>query len=126
MKTLRSALAWLLSLSLVLTPLAGVQAAMIDNTTLLSPEPVTHTRASLQQWLTHDVAREQLEAMGVSPEWAEQRVARLSDAELARINQGIGQLEAGSDSFLGFLAALFIILVITDALGFTDVFPFVH
>ncbi len=126
MKILRSTLAWLLSLCLTLTPLAGVQAAMIDNATLLSAEPVTHTRASLQQWLMQDTARQQLETMGVSPEWAQQRVARLSDAELARINQGVSQLEAGSDSFLGILAALFIILVITDALGFTDVFPFVH
>ena len=64
--------------------------------------------------------------MGVSPEWAQQRAASLSDAELARINRGIGQLEAGSDSVLGILLIIFIVFIITDAIGATDIFPFVH
>ncbi len=126
MKSMRTALAWLLSLLLALSPLAGAQAAMIDNATLLAPEPVPHTRDSLQQWLQQDEARRQLESMGVSPEWAQQRAASLSDAELARINQGIGQLEAGSDSVLGILLIIFIVFIITDAIGATDIFPFVH
>ena len=126
MKTMRNTMAWLLSLVLALSPLAGAQAAMIDNATLLAPEPVTHTRDSLQQWLQQDEARHQLESMGVSPEWAQQRAASLSDTELARINQGIGQLEAGSDSVLGILLIIFIVFIITDAIGATDIFPFVH
>ena len=126
MKTMRKTVAWLLSLVLALSPLAGAQADMIDNATLLAPEPVSHTRDTLQQWLQQDEARHQLEAMGVSPEWAQQRAGSLTDAELARINQGIGELEAGSDSVLGILLVIFIVFIITDAIGATDIFPFVH
>ena len=126
MRTMRDTVAWLLSLVLTLAPLAGAQAAMIDNATLLAPESVPHTRDSLSHWLQQDEARHQLEAMGVSPEWAEQRAARLTETELARINQGIGQLEAGSDSVLGVLLVIFIVFIITDAIGATDIFPFVH
>jgi hypothetical protein len=53
-------------------------------------------------------------------------VASLTDAEVARINQQIEKLPAGGDSFLGILVLIFIIFVITDALGATDIFPFVH
>lgn len=126
MNTMRLAMAWLLSLLLALTPAISAQAAMIDNATLLAQDPVPQTRDSLQQLLERDEARQQLEALGVSPEWALERARTLSAGELARINQGIGQLEAGSDSVLGVLLLIFIVFIITDAVGATDIFPFVH
>lgn len=126
MNTMRLAMAWLLSLLLALTPAISAQAAMFDNATLLAQDPVPQTRDSLQQLLERDEARQQLEALGVSPEWALERARTLSAGELARINQGIGQLEAGSDSVLGVLLLIFIVFIITDAIGATDIFPFVH
>ncbi|MGB5258953.1 MAG: DUF6627 family protein [Gammaproteobacteria bacterium] len=126
MKTMQSAISWLLSLLLVFSPLAGVQAAMIDNASLLAAEPAMQTRTSVQQLLGRNEARQQLQALGVSPEWAQERARSLSDVELARINQGIGQLEDGSDSVLGILLVVFIVFIITDVIGATDIFPFVH
>ncbi len=41
-------------------------------------------------------------------------------------NEGIGQLQAGGDSVLGVILLIFIVFVITDAIGATDIFPFVH
>jgi hypothetical protein len=49
----------------------------------------------------------------------------LSDSELARINQGIEHLNAGGD-VLGILLVIFIVFVITDVIGATDIFPFIH
>jgi hypothetical protein len=123
---MRLAMAWLLSLLLALTPAISAQAAMIDNAALLAQDPVPQTRDSLQQLLEQDEARQQLQALGVNPEWALERARTLSAGELARINQGIGQLEAGSDSVLGVLLVIFIVFIITDAIGATDIFPFVH
>ncbi len=126
MNTMRTAMAWLLSLLLALSPAISAQAAMLDNATLLAEDPVEQTRDSLQQLLEQDEARQQLQALGVSPEWALERARTLSAGELARINQGIGQLETGSDSVLGVLLVIFIVFIITDAIGATDIFPFVH
>ncbi len=103
MNTMRTAMAWLLSLLLALSPAISAQAAMYDNASLLAEDPVAQTHDSLQQLLEQDEARQQLQALGVSPEWALERARTLSAGELARINQGIGQLEAGSDSVLGVL-----------------------
>lgn len=126
MKTMRTAMAWLLSLLLALSPAISAQAAMLDNASLLAEDPVEQTRDSLQQLLERNEARQQLQALGVSPEWALERARTLSAGELARINQGIGQLETGSDSVLGVLLVIFIVFVITDVIGATDIFPFIH
>ena len=126
MNSMRHVIAWILSAVLALSPVLTTQAAMLGNDTLFGDTPAGQTRDSLQQLLGRDDARQQLQALGVSPAWAKERVGRLSEAELARINQGIGELQAGSDSVLGVLLVIFIVFVITDVIGATDIFPFIH
>lgn len=75
-----------------------------------------------------DVARA-LEQLGVSPEEAQRRVAGLTDAEARQAVERLDSLPAGGDFILGSLIGaavfVFVVLLITDILGFTDVFPFV-
>jgi hypothetical protein len=122
MSTLTRPLAWLLSILLTLTPVMTAQAAIIGTDTLLES---AQTREGLQQLLGREVAQQQLLALGVDPAWLAKRTESLSDTELARINQGIEQLNAGGD-VLGVLLLVFIIFVITDVIGATDIFPFIH
>jgi len=126
MHRLSRPVAWLLSIMLTLSPVMSAQAAMVGTPSLLASAQSQQTRASLQQLLNRQAAREQLMALGVSPEHVQERVAGLSDSELARINQGIKQLDAGGESALGVLLVIFIIFVITDVIGATDIFSFVH
>lgn len=126
MKIMRLTMSWLLSIMLVLSPVMSAQAAIVDNDALLAETSVQHTRDSLQQLFEQDQVRAQLQALGVSPEWARERARTLTDADLARINNGTGQLEAGGDSVLGVLLVIFIIFVITDIIGATNIFPFIH
>lgn len=119
-------LAILLSLLLAIMPVMSAQAGMVGNSDLLANSAHQQTRDSLQQLLDRQDAQQQLQALGVSPEWARDRVAHLSDSELARLNQGIDQFEAGGSSVLGVLLIIFIVFIITDAIGATDVFSFVH
>jgi hypothetical protein len=122
MSNLQRPLAWLLSILLTLTPLMTAQAAMVGTDTLLES---AQTRDSLQQLLSREAAQQQLLALGVDPEWVASRTDSLSDSELARINQGIEHLNAGGDA-LGILLVIFIVFVITDVIGATDIFPFIH
>lgn len=126
MKNLQRPLAFILSLLLALMPVIPAQAAMRGNAELLASDTPLQTRDSLQQLLERDDAQRQLQQLGVSPEWARERVQQLSDSELARINQGLTAQDAGGESVLGVLLAIFIIFIITDAIGATDIFPFVH
>ena len=126
MNILQRPLAFLLSLLLALTPVMSAQAAMVGNTELLANSSHQQTRDSLQQLLGRQDAQQQLQALGVSPEWASERVQHLTDSELARINQGVENLQAGGSDVLGVILLIFIIFIITDAIGATDIFPFVH
>ena len=83
------------------------------------------SRERLQQFLDREAAQKQLHAWGVSPDRVKQRVNNLTDMELARINRDTGNLNAGG-SILGVLLILFIVFIITDAIGATDIFTFVH
>jgi hypothetical protein len=119
-------LAWLLSALLVLMPVMSAQAAMLGTDTLITSAETQQSIAGLQQLLEREDAQQQLLALGVSPEQVRERVASLSDSELARINQGIDTLNSGGDSVLGILLIIFIVFVITDVLGATNIFPFIH
>ncbi|TMH40405.1 MAG: hypothetical protein E6H54_19170 [Betaproteobacteria bacterium] len=71
--------------------------------------------------------RAQLEAYGVNPADVSARVAALSDDEAAQLADRIGTLPTPGDgvgAVVGALLLVFIILLITDILGFTHVFPF--
>ncbi|HEY6134248.1 MAG TPA: PA2779 family protein [Rubrivivax sp.] len=65
-----------------------------------------------------------LQARGVDLDAARARVAALTDAEAAYLAQQIDLAPAGGDSLLGVLVFIFVLLLVTDILGLTKVFPF--
>ena len=80
-------------------------------------------RSRLAAALQRDDVVAALQARGVSPEQASARVAALSDAEAAQLAQQIDAVPAGGD-VLGTIVFVFVLLLITDILGFTKIFPF--
>jgi hypothetical protein len=69
----------------------------------------------------------QLQAHGVSIEQAKARIAALTDAEAAQLAAQIDSLPAGGDPLGALISAVlivFLVLLLTDILGFTKVFPF--
>jgi hypothetical protein len=66
---------------------------------------------------------------GVDVQEAQERLQALSDRELLAIANQLEKLPAGGDGFgavIGGVIFIFIVLLITDILGFTHVFPFVN
>ena len=80
-------------------------------------------RAQLEQALTRSDVVAGLKARGVSIDAARDRVAALTDAEAAQVAAQIDQAPAGGE-VLGVIVTIFVVLLITDILGFTKVFPF--
>ncbi|OYU92711.1 MAG: hypothetical protein CFE45_22260, partial [Burkholderiales bacterium PBB5] len=64
-----------------------------------------------------------LQARGVAPDELRARVNALTDAEAAQLTAQIDAAPAGGE-VLGVLFSIFVILLVTDILGFTKVFPF--
>lgn len=67
--------------------------------------------------------RARLQALGVDPVDAKARVAALSDAEAAQLSAQLDELPAGGD-LLGAAVLIFLVLLFTDIMGYTKVFPF--
>ena len=125
MHLLRRSIAIFLSILLALMPLLPAQAAMIGNEQIVNQDLPHQTRDGLQQLFEQETAQQQLQAWGVNPDQIRSRIDSLTNAELARINQQLNDHQAGG-SVLGVLLVIFIVFVITDVIGATDIFPFIH
>lgn len=119
--TARISIALMLGFTL---PLQTAQAAMLG-TSQVAAQASPDQRARVNDFLERQDVRQALENYGVSPADAKARVAAMTDEEVASLDKKIGDLPAGGDAgILGVLFAIFIILLITDILGLTKIFPF--
>jgi hypothetical protein len=83
-------------------------------------------RAKISAFLDRSDVIEQMQKQGVTASEAKARVYALTDDEAHNIAGKLDQLPAGGDGIIGALVFVFIVLLITDILGFTKVFPFTH
>lgn len=102
-----------------------LQAAMVDNSQLIAQSQQQITKQEVLSQLDRQDVQDQLVAMGVDLDDAKQRIDQMSNQELARIAQDFDEMPAGS-GIIGALLVVFVVLVVTDMLGATDVFGFVH
>ncbi len=99
-------------------------AGMVGTGTVIDHQQTVLDRGQLLTTLDRDDVRQQLIAMGVDPQAARERVASLSDEELHSMAGRVQDLPAGGD-ILGVAVLIFLVLLFTDIMGYTDIFPFV-
>lgn len=108
-------------------PIRAAHAELIATDRVDAAQHALSARAFLQSLVDRSDVRAALERNGVTAEQAKSRVAALSDDEAEQLAAKFDSLPAGGGGFeavlwIGFL--VFVILLITDILGFTKVFPF--
>ncbi len=101
---------------------APVSARVVTTEEALSATPASD-RAALDALLARDDVRAQFEALGVDPAQARERVQALDDQQVRELAARLDQMPAGA-GVLGVIFAIFVILLVTDILGLTKVFPF--
>jgi len=79
-------------------------------------------RDRVASFLDREDVQLQLQAQGVDPAAVKARVAAMTDEEAAQVAAHMDEMPAGG--VLGLILFVFIVLLITDILGFTKVFPF--
>lgn len=121
-KRLMAALA---CIALLVGQLSPAQASMVSTTEALAQERLSVDRALLAEMIDREGVTQQMLELGVDPEAAKARVASMTDEEIRQLNQHLAEMPAGGDA-LGVLLLLFVVFVITDMLGATDIFPFIH
>ena len=116
------------SLSMLGLQLAPAQAAMIGTEQLVQQEQSQLDRTQLLSMLERQDVQAQLIELGVDPNDAKDRVAGMTDAQVAELNDRLTDLPAGEGvgTVLGILLIIFLVFVITDVIGATNIFPFIH
>ncbi len=125
---LRRVIASTLIASMAFASLATTaHAAVIGTEAVLQPMATTATTAGRERLvlaLSRADVMEILASRGVDADAARLRVAAMTDAEAARLADQIDQAPAGGVNALAAVALVFVVLVITDILGFTRIFSF--
>ena len=81
-------------------------------------------RDRVKSFLDRAEVRERLQALGVDAAAARARVDALSDQEIATLAGEMDRLPAGGGDVLTVALIVFLVLLLTDILGYTKVFPF--
>jgi hypothetical protein len=110
-------------------PLGVAQAGLVSTQQVLAERTVAEARTRVEAFVGRDDVRAQMVALGVDPIEAAARVASLSDAEIQLIAGQLEELPAGQGAVgavVGAILIIFLVLLVTDLLGLTNVFPFVR
>ena len=107
-------------------PAPALHATMLQTGTVLENE-AEETRAHLNRLLEKEDVRQALEDRGISVAEAQARVAALSEAQLHHAAKQMDSLPSGQGAYgiVGAVVFIFLVLLITDIAGLTNVFPFV-
>lgn len=124
MNTFKRALA---SVLIVCMSTAGMpviaNAGIVSTEEAISVQSAAENRAKVEGFLARADVRDAMVAKGLDGNAAAERVKAMSDAEVAQLADRVDQAPAGA-GVIGVLFTIFIVLLITDILGLTKVFPF--
>ena len=109
-------------------PYQSAMAAMITNESVVDPERAHNAREYLKTFLARDDVKSTLVSQGIDPQEARSRIDSLTDEEARFVADQLDQMPAGGGFFTTLLIVVFlvfVILLVTDITGYTDIFPFV-
>jgi len=113
---------------LIAIPYQPLLAAMVPTEATVYQFKAQDARDHLKTLISRNDIKTALISQGIDPDEAKARVDSLSDSEVIEVADKIEQLPAGGGVFgaiIGAALIVFLVLLITDILGYTDVFPFV-
>lgn len=127
MTVLRRLIAAVAATAMLVAGTTQVAHAAVIDTETAARAPMSMSEGGRER-LVRALARDDVAALlaerGVAVKDAQARAASLTDAEAAQLAQQIDDAPAGGVNALGAVALVFVVLLITDILGFTKVFSF--
>lgn len=118
--TSRLLIASILSLTL---PIQAAYAGMIGVDKVAASEQSQNQRERIKSFLEREDVVKAMQTEGLDASTAKARVDALTDQEVQQVAGKIDTMPAGGD-ILSILFTIFVVLLVTDILGFTKVFSF--
>ena len=97
---------------------------LVSTQSALDAVQISAERERIGDLLARNDVQEQLISYGVEMSEVEARVAAMTDQEVLQMADQLDNMPAGANAVIGALLTIFIVLLITDLLGLTNVFPF--
>ena len=116
----------IVSLMALHLPMGSANAAMIGTESVIDQTVVAQNRDKVEAFMSRADVRQQFQTMVLSADDAKTRVASMTDQEINKVAGKIDELPAAGSTagtVLIILLVVFIVLVITDILGWTKIFP---
>lgn len=104
-------------------PLQSSYAGLVGTDKVAVSAQSQSERERIRSFLDREDVRNELQAQGIDVNTAKARVDALTDEEVQKVAGKLDKMPAGGD-IIGILFTVFVILLVTDILGFTKVFPF--
>jgi hypothetical protein len=104
-------------------PLQSTHAGVVGTDRVAASAQSQSERERIRAFLDREDVRKELQNQGVDANTAKARVDALTDEEVQKVAGRLDKMPAGGD-VIGILFTIFVILLVTDILGFTKVFPF--
>ena len=109
-------------------PHQAALAALVGTESVMDAAGVRSARERVRSLMDREDIQTALVSQGIDPQEARARAEALSDAEAVRLADAIDSLPAGGSSAVGIIVGaivlVFLLLLISDILGYTSVFPF--
>lgn len=101
----------------------SAHASIVATDQIITADAASTPRSTVNAFLQREDVRQAMQSQGISPLAATERVSAMSDLEVAELAGRVDQAPAGGE-ILGLMFTVFIVLLVTDILGLTKVFPF--
>lgn len=115
-------------LIVITVPYQPVLAAMISTEDRVNSQLALEAREYINRVLAREEIQNAIISQGIDPLEARARINSLTDMEAIQFANQIDQFPAGGSALgiiVGASVLVFIVLLVTDILGYTDIFPFV-
>ncbi|MCG6976818.1 MAG: PA2779 family protein [Acidiferrobacterales bacterium] len=111
---------------IVVTAFLGLGLHLPAQAAIVGTDATIHANQNSTAYdlLARQDVRDQLVRMGVNPDDAMARINSMSEQEITALNGKLNELPAGGD-LVSTVALIFLVLLFTDIMGWTDIFPFV-
>ena len=111
-------------ISMAITNVGFMQAAQagIVDTAVVVQTTRDANLATISTHLTGEDVRAQLTRFGVEASAIDQRLATMTDAELAQLADRMDRAPAGGDGLLAVIGLTFVVLIILELVGVIDIF----
>lgn len=104
---------------------SSANAAVVSTSDMLVEHQQFDNKQAVTDFVNRDDVKQQMLELGVSPQDVDSRINSMTASELAQLNANLQDAPAGA-GVVGVLLTIFIVFVITDVIGATDIFPFIR